>query len=101
MRLESIHHPTTSIQFYNRTSIILYRLQKNFVITGTLSIGRDAMKELIESKGGKVSGAISAKTSYLLAGEAGGSKRTAAEKLGIPVINETELSHLLAAKVFE
>ncbi len=60
-----------------------------FVITGTLSIGREEMKSLIESKGGKVSGSISEKTNYLLVGEGGGSKITTALKLGIPVIDET------------
>jgi len=68
---------------------------KTFVITGTLSIERDAMKEYIESKGGKVSGSVSAKTSYLLAGEGGGSKRASAEKLGVPIIDEAGLAALL------
>ena len=68
---------------------------KTFVITGTLSMDRDKMKEFIESKGGKVSGSISAKTHYLLAGEGGGSKRTNAEKIGIPVIDEAELNRIL------
>ncbi len=61
-----------------------------FVITGTLSIGRDEIKSQIESKGGKVSGSISEKTNYLLAGAGGGSKMTNAVKLGIPVIDEVE-----------
>ena len=69
---------------------------KTFVITGTLSIERDAMKELIESKGGKVSGSISAKTHYLLCGEGGGSKRDKAEQLKVPVIDETALQALIS-----
>ncbi len=68
---------------------------KTFVITGTLSIDRDAMKELIESKGGKVSGSVSAKTSYVLAGEGGGSKRDKAEKLGITILDEEALQALI------
>lgn len=64
---------------------------KTFVLTGTLSIDRDAMKERIEGLGGKVSGSVSAKTSYVLAGEGGGSKRDKAEKLGVTVIGEEEL----------
>jgi DNA ligase (NAD+) len=64
---------------------------KTFVLTGTLSIDRDAMKERIESLGGKVSGSVSARTSYVLAGEGGGSKRDKAEKLGVPIIGEEEL----------
>ncbi len=68
---------------------------KTFVITGTLSMDRDAMQELIESKGGKVSGSVSAKTSYVLAGEGGGSKRDKAEKLGVAILDE-EAFKLLA-----
>lgn len=56
---------------------------------------RDAMQELIESKGGKVSGSVSAKTSYVLAGEGGGSKRDKAEKLGVAILDE-EAFKLLA-----
>ncbi|MFT4175927.1 MAG: NAD-dependent DNA ligase LigA [Luteolibacter sp.] len=68
---------------------------KTFVITGTLSIDRDAMKQLIESKGGKVSGSVSAKTSYLVAGEGGGSKREKAEKLGVTILNEEEIRAMM------
>ena len=68
---------------------------KTFVITGTLSIDRDAMKELIESKGGKVSGSVSAKTHYVLAGEGGGSKRDKAEKLGVTILDEAGLTTLI------
>ena len=68
---------------------------KTFVITGTLSLDRDAMKELIESKGGKVSGSVSAKTSYVLAGEGGGSKRDKAEKLGVPILDEAALQAMI------
>jgi len=68
---------------------------KTFVITGTLSIGRDEMKRHLESKGAKVSGSVSANTDYLLSGEGGGSKRDKAEKLGVKVIGEEELAALL------
>jgi DNA ligase (NAD+) len=68
---------------------------KIFVVTGTLSMDRDEMKSFIESKGGKVSSSISAKTHYLLAGEGGGSKKINAEKLGVPIIDETEFNRLL------
>lgn len=64
---------------------------KTFVITGTLSLDREEFKTLIESKGGKVSGSVSAKTSYVLAGEGGGSKRDKAEKLGVPILDESAL----------
>jgi DNA ligase (NAD+) len=69
---------------------------KTFVITGTLSMDRDAMKARIESHGGKVSGSVSAKTSYVLAGEGGGSKRDKAEKLGVKVITEQEMEDMLS-----
>jgi DNA ligase (NAD+) len=62
---------------------------KTFVITGTLpSLGRDEAKALVLSQGGKVSSAVSKKTSYLLAGESAGSKYDDAQKLGVPIIDE-------------
>jgi len=68
---------------------------KTFVLTGTLSVDRDEVKALIESKGGKVSGSVSAKTHFVVAGEGGGSKRDKAEKLGVPILNEEELRALI------
>ncbi len=53
------------------------------------------MKAFIESKGGKVSGSVSAKTSYVLAGEGGGSKRDKAEQLGVPILDEAALHSLI------
>ena len=69
---------------------------KTFVITGTLSIDRDAMKDLIESKGGKVTGSVSAKTHYVLAGDGGGSKRDKAEKIGVSILDEQALLAMIA-----
>ncbi len=64
----------------------------SFVITGTLpNMSRKQAAELIEKNGGKVSGSVSKKTAYLLAGANGGSKLTKAESLGIPVIDEERL----------
>ncbi len=68
---------------------------KTFVITGTLSTGRDEMKRFLESKGAKVTGSVSASTDYLLAGDGGGSKRDKAEKLGVKIIGEDELQGLV------
>ena len=68
---------------------------KTFVITGTLSKPRPDFKKLIEANGGKVSGSVSAKTDYLLAGEKAGSKRTKAESLGITVLDEQSFASLL------
>ena len=55
------------------------------------------MKELIESKGGKVSGSISAKTHYLPCGEGGGSKRDKAVSLNVPIIDEAALQAMIGA----
>ena len=69
---------------------------KTFVITGTLpDMTRDEAKELLLSAGAKVSGSVSAKTDYLLAGEKAGSKLAKAEKLGVTVISEQQLKELL------
>jgi len=64
---------------------------KTFVLTGTLpNLTRDEASAIIESFGGKSASSVSKKTSYVLAGEAAGSKLTKAEELGIPVIDEDE-----------
>lgn len=63
-----------------------------FVLTGTLpTLSRDEAAEKIKSAGGKVSGSVSSKTSFVVAGEAAGSKLTKAHALGIPVIDEDAL----------
>jgi len=69
----------------------------SFVITGTLSRPRDYFKTLIEQHGGSVSSAISAKTTYLLSGDKGGSKLEKAEKLGVKIISEEEFLQLLSS----
>lgn len=67
-----------------------------FVITGTLpTMDRKAAAALIEAHGGKVSGSVSKKTNYLLAGENAGSKLTKANDLGVSVISEVELQEML------
>ncbi len=63
-----------------------------FVITGTLpTMSRNEASEFIEDRGGKVTGSVSKKTDYLVAGEAAGSKLTKAEALGTKIIDEDEL----------
>lgn len=70
---------------------------KTFVLTGTLpTLSRDDAKERIRALGGSVSGSVSAKTDYVVAGESAGSKLATAEKLGITVIDEKGLMELLA-----
>jgi len=69
-----------------------------FVITGTLpTLGRDAAKDLIEAAGGKVSGSVSKKTSYVLAGSEAGSKLDKALELGVTVIDEATLIAMLSS----
>lgn len=71
---------------------------KSFVITGTLPESRDAVAALIESAGGRVTGSVSAKTDFLVAGEAAGSKLAKAEKLGIAVLGWDTLRALLHSR---
>lgn len=67
-----------------------------FVLTGTLpTLSREAAKEMIESAGGKVSGSVSKKTSYLVAGEEAGSKLEKANELGIKILSEADLLPML------
>jgi DNA ligase (NAD+) len=63
-----------------------------FVLTGTLpTLTREEAKERIEAAGGKVSGSVSKKTSYVVAGDEAGSKLATAEKLGVKVLDEAGL----------
>lgn len=69
---------------------------KTFVVTGTLpTMKRDEAKELIQRYGGKVSGSVSKKTDFVLAGEEAGSKLEKALELGVKVISETELRQMM------
>lgn len=71
---------------------------KTFVLTGTLpSLTRDEARAMIEAVGGKVTGSVSSKTDFLVAGEAAGSKLAKAEKLGVSVLDEESLKALLSA----
>lgn len=68
---------------------------KTFVLTGKLeSFTRDEAADLIEKFGGKVSGSVSKKTHYVLAGEEAGSKLTKAQELGVQIISEQEFLEL-------
>lgn len=67
-----------------------------FVLTGTLpTLSRDQAAEMIQENGGKVTSTVSKKTSYVLMGDSPGSKAEKAAKLGVPIISEDDLKHLL------
>ncbi|MCZ6644811.1 MAG: NAD-dependent DNA ligase LigA [SAR324 cluster bacterium] len=68
---------------------------KAVVITGTLSISRGRWKTMLENAGATVTGSVSKKTGYVLAGANPGSKLDAAERLAVPVIDEDEMTRLL------
>jgi DNA ligase (NAD+) len=71
---------------------------KTFVLTGTLpSLGRDEARDMIEKAGGKVSGSVSKKTDYVVAGEEAGSKLTKAQELGVTILDEAGLRALLGS----
>ena len=71
---------------------------KTFVLTGTLAhFTRDEAKRMIEDAGGKVTGSVSKKTDYVVAGADAGSKLDKAKELGVPVIDEKEMEKIVAA----
>ena len=85
------------VSFESREELLDNRFAgKTFVLTGTLShYTRDEASAIIEKYGGKSSGSVSKKTSYVLAGENAGSKLTKAGELGIPVISEEEFAEMI------
>ena len=69
-----------------------------FVLTGALpGLSREAATGLIEGAGGKVTGSVSGKTAYVVAGESPGSKLDKARRLGVPILDEAGLRELLGA----
>jgi len=71
-------------------------LEKPLYLHGTLeNYTREEASSIIEKFGGKVSGSVSKKTSYVLAGEEAGSKLTKAQSLNIPILTETEFNELI------
>jgi DNA ligase (NAD+) len=71
-----------------------------FVITGTLpTMSREQAKAFVQSHGGRVTGSVSGKTDYLVAGERAGSKLSKAEKLDVPVLDEDALKRMVGEPV--
>ena len=68
---------------------------KTVVLTGTMSVSRGVIKEMLEKLGAKVSGSVSKKTDYVIYGEDAGSKLTKAEKLGVNTLTEDEMRGML------
>lgn len=95
LRAAGIHWPEST-----RAANVPKLLQgKTFVLTGTLpTLTRDEAAEKIEAAGGKVAGSVSKKTSYIVAGEEAGSKLAKAQELGVTIIDEAGLLHLLDGK---
>lgn len=72
------------------------------MLTGTLpTLTRDEAKALIEAAGGKVSGSVSKKTDYVVAGEEAGAKLEKAQKLGVTVVDEAQLRVFLTSSPSE
>ncbi|WP_299392585.1 NAD-dependent DNA ligase LigA [uncultured Gelidibacter sp.] len=84
----------SSEQLANQTNKLEHKI---FVVSGVFeSVSRDELKKLIENNGGKVSGSISSKTSYIIAGDnMGPSKKTKAEQLNIPLISEYQFLEMI------
>lgn len=75
--------------------------EKTFVITGTLSKPREEFKEELENLGANVTGTVTKKTDYVLAGEKAGSKLKKAEELNIKIINEEEYNEMINERILK
>ena len=90
-----IHWPEVELQSADQQPL----LGKTCVITGSLSRPRGEIKADLETLGAKVSGSVSKKTDYLIAGEKAGSKLTKAQSLGVTVVDEAGLDGLLQGRL--
>lgn len=99
LELKSLGVNTSSLSYVDPSAVKSSKSSaisgKTFVITGTLSRKREEVAADIEAYGGNVSGSVSKKTDYLVAGEAAGSKLAKAQSLGVPVLSEKELYDLM------
>jgi DNA ligase (NAD+) len=95
-KIEGMLEAGVQIKYPDRSKKEGFFSGKTVVITGTMEkYSRSEAKELIEKQGGKVSGSVSAKTDYLVAGEKAGSKLAKAEQLGVKVIDEDRFLELV------
>ena len=88
---------TAGVNMESRAEQVDNRFEgKTFVLTGTLDqFSRNEARKKIEERGGKAAAAVSKKTTYVIAGEAAGSKLQKARDLGIPILSEEEFVELL------
>ena len=94
LRAAGLHWPEQEMVLQHPTALPLSG--QTFVLTGTLpTLGRDQAKDMLEAAGAKVSGSVSKKTSYVVAGAEAGSKLDKAQELGIPVLDEAGMLALL------
>lgn len=90
--IEKLRKAGVNMEYTKKQSVDDRFSGMTFVLTGTLpTMKRDDAKKLIESYGGKVSGSVSKKTSFVVAGEDAGSKLTKAQDLGIEILSESDL----------
>ncbi|GAB4509093.1 MAG: NAD-dependent DNA ligase LigA [Anaerolineae bacterium] len=95
--LEKMRQAGVNMQAEERVMVSDTLAGKTFVLTGTLpNLTRDEAKALIESHGGKVTGSVTKKTSYVVVGDSPGSKAEKAAQLGIPTLGEDDLRALIA-----
>ena len=97
MRHSAAHRLRAASEFSRVRQEGVTRAGKTVVVTGTLTrFTRDEIHKIIEREGGKASGSVSSRTSYLVAGDAAGSKLDKAKELGVPVLSEDEFLDLVS-----
>jgi len=93
LRAAGVHWPEGPPEVTNAGTLA----GRTFVLTGTLpTLSREDAKAMIEARGGKVSGSVSKKTDYVVAGVEAGTKLARAEELGVAIVDETQLRAMLA-----